>query len=104
MLLRNPDYRGGRPRGFARIQIAEGNLSVARRVADIEAGTADYTSLYDSLPPARHLPNGSPLVAGPEATTLIAVQEPWSSRRDDRARAVACVARRASGHGRVGGR
>jgi YVTN family beta-propeller protein len=40
-LARNPNYRGSRPRHFARIQLAVG-ISTQRAVAEIEAGTADY--------------------------------------------------------------
>jgi YVTN family beta-propeller protein len=41
VLARNPNYRGSRPRHFARIQLAVG-ISTARAVAEIEAGSADY--------------------------------------------------------------
>jgi peptide/nickel transport system substrate-binding protein len=44
VLVRNPNYRGSRPRRFARIELAVG-IAAARAVADVNAGTADYTSL-----------------------------------------------------------
>ena len=47
VLVRNPNYRGSRPRRFARIEVAE-RVSNTRAVADVEAGTADYTSLITS--------------------------------------------------------
>ena len=47
VLARNPNYRGSRPRRFARIEVAEG-VSNGRAVADVEAGTADYTTLITS--------------------------------------------------------
>jgi YVTN family beta-propeller protein len=47
VLARNPNYHGTRPRRFARIEVAEG-ISNGRAVADVEAGTADYTTLITS--------------------------------------------------------
>jgi YVTN family beta-propeller protein len=47
VLARNPNYRGSRPRRFARIEVAEG-VSNGQAVADVEAGTADYTTLLTS--------------------------------------------------------
>ncbi len=44
VLLRNPNYRGRRPRSFARIELAVG-VSAQRAVSEIEAGTADYAPL-----------------------------------------------------------
>ena len=44
VLVRNPNYRGGRPHHFERIQVAVG-VSADRAVADIQAGIADYTQL-----------------------------------------------------------
>ena len=44
VLTRNPNYHGSRPRHFARIQLAVG-ISTQRAVAEIEAGTADYTAI-----------------------------------------------------------
>src|SRR6476660_6304133 len=47
VLARNPNYHGSRPRRFARIEVAEG-VSNGRAVSDVEAGTADYTTLITS--------------------------------------------------------
>jgi YVTN family beta-propeller protein len=44
VLIRNPNYHGSRPRHFARIELTVG-ISPRRAVAEIEAGTADYTTL-----------------------------------------------------------
>ena len=44
VLVRNPNYHGKRPHHFARIQLAVG-VPAGRAVSEIEAGTADYTSL-----------------------------------------------------------
>ena len=44
VLARNPNYHGSRPHHFARIELAVG-ISPQRAVAEIEAGTADYTAL-----------------------------------------------------------
>jgi YVTN family beta-propeller protein len=44
ILLRNPNYHGRRPRRFARIEFAAGVAS-RRALRDINASTADYTSL-----------------------------------------------------------
>ena len=44
VLVRNPNYHGSRPHHFARIELAVG-ISTQRAVAEIEAGTADYTAL-----------------------------------------------------------
>jgi YVTN family beta-propeller protein len=44
VLVRNPNYRGSRPHGFARIEIATG-ISYQRGIADVKAGTADYMTL-----------------------------------------------------------
>jgi YVTN family beta-propeller protein len=41
-LARNPNYHGDRPRRFARIVLTVG-MSAQRAVAEIQAGTADYT-------------------------------------------------------------
>jgi YVTN family beta-propeller protein len=49
VLLRNPNYRGSRPHQLARIEMAAG-ISSQRGVANIDAGTADYTFLFGSLP------------------------------------------------------
>jgi YVTN family beta-propeller protein len=51
VLTRNPNYHGGRPHHFARIELAIG-IPAARAVAEIEAGTADFTTLGgDTYPP-----------------------------------------------------
>jgi YVTN family beta-propeller protein len=47
VLLRNPNYHGNRPHQLARIELSPG-ISSQRAVADIEAGTADYTFLSGS--------------------------------------------------------
>lgn len=47
VLLRNPNYHGGRPHHFARIEVRVG-ISTARAVAAIKAGAADYTTLLSS--------------------------------------------------------
>ena len=44
VLMRNPNYHGSRPHHFARIELAVG-VSTQRAVAQIEAGTADYTAI-----------------------------------------------------------
>ena len=44
VLLRNPNYHGRRPHHFARIELTEGSPA-GRAVSEIEAGTADYTTL-----------------------------------------------------------
>jgi YVTN family beta-propeller protein len=44
VLLRNPNYHGKRPHHFARIQLTVG-VPAQRAVGEIEAGTADYTTL-----------------------------------------------------------
>ncbi len=44
VLMRNPNYHGSRPHHFARIELAVG-ISTQRAVAEIEAGTADYTAI-----------------------------------------------------------
>jgi peptide/nickel transport system substrate-binding protein len=44
VLRRNPNYHGSRPHRFARIELAVG-ISTQRAVAEIEAGSADYTAL-----------------------------------------------------------
>ncbi len=44
VLVRNPNYRGRRARGVARIELAVG-VSAQRAVSEIEAGTADYAPL-----------------------------------------------------------
>jgi YVTN family beta-propeller protein len=44
LLARNPNYHGSRPHHFARIELAVG-ISTQRAVAEIEAGTADYSAL-----------------------------------------------------------
>ena len=44
VLMRNPNYHGSRPHHFARIELAVG-IPARRAVAEIEAGTADYTTL-----------------------------------------------------------
>jgi YVTN family beta-propeller protein len=53
VLLRNPNYHGNRPHHFARIELAVG-VPAQRAVSEIEAGTADYTTLdwwdYDITP------------------------------------------------------
>ena len=56
VLMRNPYYHGSRPHHFTRIQLAVG-MSPRRAVAEIEAGTADYTPLgleTTSTRPTRH--------------------------------------------------
>jgi YVTN family beta-propeller protein len=45
VLTRNPNYHGPRPRRFDRIQLAVG-VSFSRAVAEVKAGTADYTTLF----------------------------------------------------------
>jgi peptide/nickel transport system substrate-binding protein len=42
VLTRNPNYRGSRPRHFARIEVTVG-VPLQRAVAQVEAGNADYT-------------------------------------------------------------
>jgi peptide/nickel transport system substrate-binding protein len=49
VLMRNPNYHGSRPRHFARIELAVG-VSTHRAVAEIEAGTADYTQITTAAP------------------------------------------------------
>lgn len=50
VLIRNPHYHGSRPRFFARIALSVG-ISARRSVSQIEAGSADYTTLgLDSSP------------------------------------------------------
>jgi YVTN family beta-propeller protein len=50
VLVRNPNYHGSRPRYFDRIELAVG-ISARRAADEIEAGTADYTSIgVDSYP------------------------------------------------------
>jgi ABC-type transport system substrate-binding protein len=44
VLMRNPNYHGSRPHHFARIELAVG-ISAQRAVAEIGAGTADYTAI-----------------------------------------------------------
>jgi YVTN family beta-propeller protein len=44
LLARNPNYRGSRPHRFAHIELAV-KIPYQRAVADVQAGTADYTSL-----------------------------------------------------------
>jgi YVTN family beta-propeller protein len=44
VLLSNPNYHGKRPHHFARIELTVG-APAGRAVSEIEAGTADYTSL-----------------------------------------------------------
>jgi len=44
LLLRNPNYHGKRPHHFARIELTVG-VPAGRAVSEIEAGTADYTTL-----------------------------------------------------------
>jgi YVTN family beta-propeller protein len=44
VLMRNPNYHGSRPHHFGRIELAVG-ISPERAVAEIEAGSADYTPL-----------------------------------------------------------
>jgi YVTN family beta-propeller protein len=44
VLERNPNYRGSRPHRFARIEVAT-RVPYRQAVADVEAGTADYTTL-----------------------------------------------------------
>jgi YVTN family beta-propeller protein len=44
VLLRNPNYHEKRPHHFARIELTDG-VPAARAVSEIEAGTADYTTL-----------------------------------------------------------
>jgi YVTN family beta-propeller protein len=44
VLLRNPNYHGSRPHHFARIELSVG-VPAQRAVSEIEAGTADYTTL-----------------------------------------------------------
>jgi peptide/nickel transport system substrate-binding protein len=51
VLTRNPNYHGSRPHHFARIELAVG-IPAGRAVAEIEAGTADFTTLGgDTYPP-----------------------------------------------------
>jgi YVTN family beta-propeller protein len=45
VLLRNPNYHGNRPHRFARIEVAA-DVSARRAVAEIQAGRADYTTLW----------------------------------------------------------
>ena len=69
VLARNPNYHGSRPRHFARIQLAVG-ISTQRAVAEIEAGTADYT-----------------LGLQPNSTTLAALASRLASRYGPRSAA-----------------
>jgi YVTN family beta-propeller protein len=50
VLVRNPNYHGGRPRDFERIDVAIG-MSTGRALAAVGAGTADYTSLATGASP-----------------------------------------------------
>jgi YVTN family beta-propeller protein len=50
VLVRNPNYRGSRPRHFARIEL-QGGMSSQRAASDVEAGTADYAPLFAPGPP-----------------------------------------------------
>jgi YVTN family beta-propeller protein len=45
VLTRNPNYHGPRPRRFQRIELAVG-VPYPRAVAEVKAGTADYTTLF----------------------------------------------------------
>jgi YVTN family beta-propeller protein len=54
-LERNPNYRGSRPHRFARIELTVGT-PYQQAVADVEAGTVDYTTFVGPIPaPARAL-------------------------------------------------
>jgi ABC-type transport system substrate-binding protein len=44
VLARNPNYRGSRPRPFARIELSVG-ISDARAIAAVKAGTADNVTV-----------------------------------------------------------
>ena len=57
VLVRNPNYHRNRPHHFARIELAVG-VSDERAVPEIEAGTADYTSVGSDAPASttRHRP------------------------------------------------
>ena len=46
VLKRNPNYHGSRPRMFDEIDVSV-DISGARKVKEVEAGTLDYASLYD---------------------------------------------------------
>jgi ABC-type transport system substrate-binding protein len=50
VLARNPNYHGGRPRHFARIELTVG-VPTERAIAEIESGQADYTSPGLDSPP-----------------------------------------------------
>jgi DNA-binding SARP family transcriptional activator len=51
VLQRNPNYRGSRPHGFARIELAVG-VSAPRAVSEIQDGSADYTTLGGTFYPS----------------------------------------------------
>jgi YVTN family beta-propeller protein len=49
VLKRNPNYRGSRPHQLAQIELVVG-IPTHRAVSDVEAGTADYASLFGLSP------------------------------------------------------
>jgi peptide/nickel transport system substrate-binding protein len=65
LLERNPNYHGSRPHSFARIEVKTG-VSWRRAVADVKAGTADYTDLQGpGAPSVRNLIYGLAARYGP---------------------------------------
>ena len=68
VLLRNPNYHGRRPHHFARIELTVG-VAAQRAVSEIEAGTADYTTLdgndYNVTPGIAALDSGLAARFGP---------------------------------------
>jgi peptide/nickel transport system substrate-binding protein len=71
VLLRNPNYHGRRPHHFARIELTVG-VAAQRAVSEIEAGTADYTTLdgndYNVTPGIAALDSGLAARFGPGST------------------------------------
>jgi YVTN family beta-propeller protein len=70
VLVRNPNYHGSRPHHFGRIVVAIG-MSTGRAVADVRAGTADYTTLNNV--------SGSSGLSAAEASRLAAAYGPGSA-------------------------
>ena len=67
VLERNPNYHGSRPHSFARIEVTTG-VSWQRAVADVKAGTADYTDLQGpGAPSVRNLIDGIAARYGPDS-------------------------------------
>jgi peptide/nickel transport system substrate-binding protein len=76
VLARNPNYHGNRPHRFDRIEVTLG-ISSQHGVSDIEAGTADYTTIA-----------GPPAAAARTLASRLAAQygpgSPAAARRDQR--------------------